>query len=380
MTVFKAYMKIAKKNLWLLFMYMGIFFLLTIVFQGAAQKSESEGYQSSVAKIGIVDEDGDILAESLIRTLQEKNEVLLLSGDQEELQESLFYRGVDYIVWIPQDFAYRCVEGNEKLKVTTVPGTFAGSYAEQAVNSFIHTARSYWAAGFSDLEIAEAAVEQPETEVTLMDFTGNKGEEPAYVYYYRYLPFLLLSVICYMMGYILMGFSRGHLPERMRASAIPAKRQTAEGLLAAGVISLGVWTMSTAAVFLLYGRQILAGNNVGYYILNSISLLAVSLTLAYLIGTLVKDSNALSGIVNIAALGMCFVCGTFVEMDYLSPAVKKAAQFLPVYWYETVNNLLAGYGTISGDVRIEVFQGIGIQLVFAAAFACVTLAVSRKRA
>ena len=116
-----------------------------------------------------------------------------------------------------------------------------------------------------------------------------------------------------------------------------------------------------------------------YYLLNSIALLAVSLTLAYLIATLVGDSNELSGIVNIAALGMCFVCGTFVEMDLLSSGVRRAAQFLPVYWYEAVNNLLSGAGDITGSIRTEIFQGIGIQFVFAAAFVCITLAVSRER-
>ena len=89
--------------------------------------------------------------------------------------------------------------------------------------------------------------------------------------------------------------------------------------------------------------------------------------------------SELSGIVNILSLGMCFTCGVFVEMDLMSSGVRKAAQFLPVYWYETVNNLLSDYKTISGNIMPEVMGGIGIQLVFAVAFVCVTLAVSKKR-
>ena len=92
-----------------------------------------------------------------------------------------------------------------------------------------------------------------------------------------------------------------------------------------------------------------------------------------------KNSDGLSGIVNILSLGMCFTCGVFVEMDLMSSGVRKAAQFLPVYWYETVNNLLSDYKTISGNIMPEVMGGIGIQLVFAVAFVCVTLAVSKKR-
>lgn len=59
-------------------------------------------------------------------------------------------------------------------------------------------------------------------------------------------------------------------------------------------------------------------------------------------------------------------------------SVRKAAQFFPVYWYERVNNLMAEYGGSAGLVRAEILQGIGIQLVFAAAFICITMAVSRQ--
>lgn len=378
MTVFKAYMKIAWKNVWLIFMYMGIFFTLTLIFQGTAE-TENTGYQAEGTTVGVVDEDGGALAESLIRMLGTNNEVLILPDDTEVLQENLFYRNVEYIVRIPENFMKRCIEDEENLKVTAVPDTYSGSYVDQSISSFINFARSYYAAGFSEEEIAACSGEQQDTEVVLMDFAGNEGKAQSYVYYYRYLPFLLLSVICYMMGYILIGFRRGRLPQRMRASSVPARRQTMEGLFASLVLSIGIWAVCMGAAFLLYGRNMIMSGSAAYYLLNSIALLAVSLTLAYLIAILVGDSNELSGIVNITALGMCFVCGTFVEMDLLSSGVRKAAQFLPVYWYETVNNLLAGAGDITGSIRTEIFQGIGIQFVFAAAFVCITLAASRER-
>ena len=66
-------------------------------------------------------------------------------------------------------------------------------------------------------------------------------------------------------------------------------------------------------------------------------------------------------------------------MDLLSSGVRKAAQFLPVYWYETANEILMDYGEIPGDIRNRLAGAIGIQLVFAAAFVCVTLAVAKKR-
>ena len=166
---------------------------------------------------------------------------------------------------------------------------------------------------------------------------------------------------------------------RLRASAVPAGRQNLEGLAAAGTISAGLWVISTGAAVLLYGEEMLSGGKTGYYLVNSAVMVLVALALAYLIGSLVKNVNVLSGVVNTVGLGMCFLCGVFVDMELLNSGVKKVSQFLPVYWYETVNEILLDYGTITGSVRLDVFKGIGIQLVFAAAFVCVTLALTREK-
>ena len=199
-------------------------------------------------------------------------------------------------------------------------------------------------------------------------------------FYYRYLPYLALSLMCYILGYILIGFRKGNITRRMRASALPARRQAAEGLLASGILAFALWVFCTAAAFLLYGKEMIKGGFPGYLLLNSTALVLVSVTIAYLIGTLIRNSEALSGIVNVVSLCMCFLCGVFVDMDHLNSGVRKAAQFFPVYWYERVNDLIAEYGASAAYVRTEIFQGIGIQLVFAAVFICVTMAVSREQA
>lgn len=378
MSVFKVYMKIAKKNIGMILLYLVIFFGVTVMFQRFAGE-EPQGYTTESIPVGIVDEDGGTAAESLIDYIGLSNDVVLLENDTESLQEELFYRNVDYIVRIPEGFMEKCIRGDESLKVTAVPGTYTGHYAEQQISNFINFARSYAAAGFTEEEIASVMAERTPAEVNLLDQGGNGGQTPSYAFFYRYLPYLFLSLLCYVMGYILMGFRRGSLPRRMRASAVPARRQSLEGLAASGVIALALWGICTAASLTVYGRGFLTGGRAGWYLLNSFVLLIVSLTLAYLVGTLVKTSDALNGSVNILSLGMCFLCGVFVEMDYLSGGVRKAAQFLPVYWYETVNDLLTQSTKIAGSVRTEVLEGIGIQLVFAAAFVCVTLAVTREK-
>lgn len=165
----------------------------------------------------------------------------------------------------------------------------------------------------------------------------------------------------------------------MKASAVPARRQSLEGFAASGVLAISLWLIATLAALVLYSREFLNNSAAGWYLINSFALLLVSLSLAYFVGTLVKTSDALNGIVNILGLGMCFLCGVFVEMDYLSGPVRKAAQFLPVYWYESVNTLLARYGDSAGNVMTQILSGIGIQVLFAAALVCLTLAAAKRK-
>ena len=54
-------------------------------------------------------------------------------------------------------------------------------------------------------------------------------------------------------------------------------------------------------------------------------MLLCALALAFLVGSLVKTSDALNGITNLLGLGMCFLCGVFVDMDLLSSGVRRAA-------------------------------------------------------
>ena len=36
--------------------------------------------------------------------------------DKEKLQENLFYENVDYILWIPENFAENCIEGRRSFQ------------------------------------------------------------------------------------------------------------------------------------------------------------------------------------------------------------------------------------------------------------------------
>lgn len=380
MTVFKAYMKIMKHNRGLILLYLAIFMGVTMMFQAMSGNDPATSYRAQSVRIAVVDEDGGSLAGELKRYLGQCHQVSEMENDRARMQEDLFYRNVEYIIHIPEHFFETCIVDGRKLRVTKVPGSYTAFYVDQQINSFLNDAKVYHAAGFTQEETAAALKEAKPAEVELLDSGGALEEMPAYGFYFRYLPYLFLSVLCYVMGNVIAAFRKGDLPKRMRASAVSARRQSMEGLLASAVMAVGLWAVAVAGAFIFYGKRLVESGGLPYYLLNSFMLVLVALSISYLVGTLVhgKDVvNTLNGVVNVLSLGMCFLCGVFVSLDVMGKGVRTAAQFLPVYWYETANELIVKFGSVTGEAQRAVFSGIGMQAVFAAALVCVTLAAAK---
>ena len=207
--------------------------------QAAAGKETYTSYESEKIKIGVVDKDNGPLAEGLVKWLEGTHHVTMLEDNREKLQEELFYRNVEYIVVIPEDFYESCMVNGESISVTKVPGSYSAYYVDQQLESCLNTMRTYLKAGFSQKEAATAILDKKRGEVTMLDTDENSGTS-GWLYYFRYIPYLFLALLCYVMGYVLMAFKKDDIPKRMQASAISARRQSLEGLLAMFVMGGGL--------------------------------------------------------------------------------------------------------------------------------------------
>ncbi|MFR3769111.1 MAG: ABC transporter permease [Blautia sp.] len=377
MTVFKGYMKVIRQNRGLILLYVAIFFACTILMQSMAGKTE-KSYQAESLKVAVADGDGGILAKALETYLGNFHEIIPMENDISAMQEKLFYREVEYIVRIPDNFVEKCILNGEKISVTTIPDTYSGIYVDQQINSFFNNAKACLAAGLTEEETARALTEKIPVKVALTGKTGST-DNPGYMYYFRYLPYLFLALFGFVAGNILIVFSKKEVKNRMLASPVSARRQSLEGLLSMVLFGVCVMVFTLLAAVIYYGKDLYGNENFGYYLLNTLAVSLVSMSVAYLAGTLAPNKDALTGIVNILSLGMCFLCGVFVPLEYISKGVKTVSQFLPVYWYERANDILGSFTVLTENARIQIFQAVGIQLVFCIALVSLTLVISKYR-
>lgn len=179
------------------------------------------------------------------------------------------------------------------------------------------------------------------------------------------------------------GIPRKEIRQRMQCTPISTQVQNLQllfGFLLMGTVFWAVCVLVTAGVS---GAAFFKDSNRAYYLLNSFLLMLVSLAVAFFIGSIVKNGKsaqaAVNGLVNVISLGMCFLCGVFVSMDLMDETVRKGARFLPVYWYEVNNTLLAEHTSLNAAQMQQLLEGYGLLVLFAAALVGAGMVISKMR-
>lgn len=380
MTVFRGFLIITKRNIHIIWLYLLLFLGIAIMVQKAAGGNTSEFEQVSL-NIAVIDRDGGKLAKGLADYLSQYHTLVELPDEPSIIQDRMFYREVYYVAAIPEDFEERCLYGDETLPVTKVPGSNSGFYVDQQIRIFMNEVRIMVSSGFSLSEAVEEVLEHSagEAEVTLIDKNGFGGKQPMHAFMYQYMPYILISILCYSMSYIMIAFRNEDVKRRMMCSAIPARSQNLQLALGVAVVGIAVYGLCTLMPFLMYGKTFMKDPNMPYYLVNSFMMTLVSLSLSFLIGTLVRREEIISAIVNVVSLGMSFLCGVFVELEVLGKGVRTFAQFLPAYWYEVANGILSNNSSLSPAQQTSLYTCYGLQVLFAAAILGVAMVISRIR-
>ena len=380
MTVYRGFLTITKRNIRMVILYLIIFLSIAVLVQKATGGNMDEFEQVSL-DIAVIDQDGGRLAEGLTDYLSQYHTLVDLPNDPAIIQDRIFYREIYYVVTIPEDVEQRCLYGDEALPVTKVPGSNSGFYVDQQINTFMNDVRIMTRSGFPLSDAVQSVIDNctDKAEVTLIDKNGFGVVQPLHAFMYQYMPYILISILCYSMNYIMIAFHNQDVKRRMMCSAVPARSQNLQLILGFATVGGAVYGICTLMPFLMYGSTFTNDPNMPYYMLNSFLMTLVALSLSFLIGTLVHNEEALSPVVNVVSLGMSFLCGVFVDLEILGKGVRTFAQFLPAYWYEVATGLLANNSSLSSAQQASLYTCYGMQVLFAAAILGVAMVISRLR-
>lgn len=385
MQVFKVFFKILSKRIAAPFIYIGIFIVIALIM--STQSTESTDFTDTKLDIDVVDLDESNASQSLIEFLSENHNVRETEQNHDKMLDDIYYMKTNYVLTINENFEKNLEQGitDNLLSNYQIPGSYASSLVESQIDRYILSVKSYVAGGFSLDEALNKThdIMQNKTEVIKENFSNEDDTSDTNSNYEQFFQifhifaYIFIAILISSLVPILTTLNKKDIKARMNASCLSASNQTLQTGLASVIYALVIWI-----IFMIIGvilsSSIFFSKTGMYAILNSFVFMIVALSFALFISALAPSPKATDMIANTLSLGMSFLCGVFVPMEFLSDSIIKAAHFLPAYWYVRANNMLSG---ASGEIfeKLEFFSCIGIELLFAAALFSLSLLLNKVK-
>lgn len=378
MTVFRAFLKVLNKCKITIILYTVI-----LIFFGGFNMQTSENSTNFVASkpdVLIINQDKEEgVTKNLIQYIKENTQIAEIKDDEQAIDDSLFYRDVNYIIYIPENYREDFLNGkNPEIEIKST-GDYQASLAEMMLERYIKVANLYQKTITKEEELIEKINEtlgkQTEVQITSKLDTDNLSKA---TFYYNFANYSILAGCVYVICLILSTFKDEKIAKRTIISSMNYKKYNRKLLLANSLFAVILWLLYVIVSFILLG-EVMSTTHGLIYIVNSFVFTICAVIIAFLIGNLIQNKNAINGIVNVVALGSCFLCGAFVPMEWLPESVLKIAHVLPSYYYIKSNELIKELEVINWETIKPIITNMGIILLFAFLFVTITNIVVRKK-
>lgn len=378
MTVFKAFLKVLNKCKVPIILYT----VLLIGFGGFNMQTSdnSTNFVASKPDIYIINEDKEEgITKNLVDYMKNNTNVLEVPSTEEAIDDALFYREVNYIIYIPNHYREEFLKGNNpEIKIKST-GDYQASLADMLLERYSKVANSYQKIITSEEELIgkvnETLEKQTQVEITSKLDTDQLQKAS---FYYNFTNYSILAGCVYVICLILSSFHEEKIAKRTIISSMSYHSHNRKLLVSNSLFAFFLWGMYVLLSFPLVGNIMFTMHGL-VYIINSFLFTICALTIAFLIGNLVSNKNAVNGIVNVVALGSSFLCGAFVPMEWLPDTVLKIAHILPSYYYIKSNELLREIETVNLEALHEIIINMGIIVAFAIGFTIIANMVARKK-
>lgn len=378
MTVFKTFLKV----LYACRIPIITYTVILIVF-GATNMQTSDNSINFVASkpdILIINNDKEEgITESLMQYIKDNSNIIDIKDNEEAINDALFYRDVNYIIYIPEKFNEEFLKGNNpKIEIKST-GDYQSSLAELMLERYIKVANIY----VNSLDSEEKIIEninntlnlKTEVEMTSKLDTDNLSK---LAFYYNFASYSILAGCVYVICLILSSFKSKKISKRTIISSMNYKEYNRQLLLSNSLFAFILWLFYVLLSIIFVGNIVFSLHGL-FYIINSFVFTICAVTIAFLIGTAINNKNAINGIVNVVALGSSFLCGAFVPMEWLPDGVLKVAHILPTYWFIKSNEDLKVLEIINIDTLKPIITNMIVMIGFAILFIILTNIISNKK-
>ena len=390
MTVFKTFLKVLNKCKFSVILNT----VILLIFAGVNMTTSDTqmNFEATKPDILIVNQDTNIgITQNLMKYLEENCEIIAVKDNEDAINDALFYRDVNYVIYIPQNYRQDVLKGeNPEIQIKST-GDYQASYAEMLLARYVKVQNIYveeLAKQADDKTLAEEKLEKEiiekinqtiskQTEIEMTSKLDTTGLEKA-TFYYNFANYTLLAGAILVICLILSSFHEEKIRKRTIVSSMKYQKHNRILLLSNGLFALVLWLFYVLISFFVVGNVMFSIQGL-IYIINSFVFTLCALTIAFLVGSIINNKNAMNGIVNVIALGSSFLCGAFVPVEWLPDTVLKIAHILPSYWYIQSNELIKTIEEFSLETLKPIMINMGVVLLFSIGFIIVANLIERKK-
>ena len=378
MTVFKTFFRIVNKLKPTIILYTA----LLIIFGAVNMKTSDNNisFVNSKPDILIINQDVNKgLTKNLIDYMKKNSNIVKVENNEEKINDALFYREVSYVIYIPKDYRKNVLLGkNPKLDIKKTD-EYDAHLSEMMLKRYIKLQNIYNKEAGSEDELITLINDNINDDVNVK-ITSKVDTSKTYniAYYFNFASYSILAIIIYIICLVLCSFKEESISKRINISSINYKSHNNKILLASIVFSSIVWLLFVIIGVTIVGDIMFSLRGL-ISIINSLIFTFCALTLSILISSLTNNKNAISGIVNVIALGSAFLCGAFVPAEYLPSSVLNFAHILPAYYYINSNDLLKNIDVINISSMYSIIINTIIIIMFSILFIILNNVVTRKK-
>lgn len=378
MIVFKTILKILNKLKGMLILYTVMLILITSLTQ--TSDNNITKFEESKPDILIInkDEHSDLTNNFVKYLAKHANLADIDINAEEKINDALFYRDVNYVIYIPKNFTNDILQDKEPIINYKSTNDESASYSQMLVNKYIKTAliyKDYYQANDLIKKINETLSTNTNVKIKTHLDTSKLS---AATRYFNFLNYAFLAGCVYCISMILASLKEENVNKRTIISSYSLRKYNRIVLLSNACVIFLMWLFYMILSFILFKKLMVSFNGI-LYMINSLVFAFCGLTIGFLIGNITQNKNAIGGIVNVVALGSSFLCGCFVPISYLPNYVLKIAKILPSYYFVTNNELTKSIEIFSWSNIKPLFINNIVIITFCILFVIITNFINKKK-
>lgn len=378
MIVFKTILKILNKLKGLIILYTIMLISVTLVNQTSDNVDSFEEVKPSVIIVNN-DKSKNGVTNHFIKYLENHMEVKDIdTGNEEKIDDALFYRDVSLVVYIPDGFGDDLLDNKDVSVEYKISGDKGSSYGKMLVQNYFDSFNIYnnYYDGDELFDRLDNALNLDVNVEVKNKLDTNSLSRMAR--FFNFLNYAILAGCVYSISMILASLKSENVRKRTIVSSYDYKKYNRIVLEACSIVIIGMWLLYMILALIIFKDLFISMNGL-WYVINSFVFSLCSLCIGFLIGNITQNKGAISGIVNVISLGSSFLCGCFVPFEFMPDYVIKIAHIFPTYYFVINNEALKVMDNFSLSSVSPLIFNMGIVLIFGVCFVIITNYVSKKK-